>query len=224
MDQPPQDSQRPKPEKEKEKKSPPAGNNLIWYLLALGVGTLFVASLLAGKGRVKIVYGDLRELIQQGAPDRNPEASIEVTEGSGSKEMTVRYSDLRKLKFGPATITGTVTRQVLAPEEKKTEPQPDTSFQTDRLGLQNDNNALFDLAVKNGFTQIRAEEPPSGWGYYSSMIVFMLLFAMILFFMMRRLGGTGSAMAFGRSRGKLFAQEDIDITFEDVAGIDEAVD
>jgi cell division protease FtsH len=31
-------------------------------------------------------------------------------------------------------------------------------------------------------------------------------------------------MAFGRSRGKLIAQEDIDVTFEDVAGIDEAVD
>ena len=42
--------------------------------------------------------------------------------------------------------------------------------------------------------------------------------------MMQRLGGTGSAMAFGRSRGKLYAQEDIGITFNDVAGIDEAVD
>ncbi len=46
----------------------------------------------------------------------------------------------------------------------------------------------------------------------------------IFFFMMRRLGGAGSAMAFGRSRGKLYAQEDIGITFADVAGIDEAVD
>jgi cell division protease FtsH len=41
---------------------------------------------------------------------------------------------------------------------------------------------------------------------------------------MRRLGGAGSAMAFGRSRGKLYAQEEIGITFGDVAGIDEAVD
>ena len=31
-------------------------------------------------------------------------------------------------------------------------------------------------------------------------------------------------MAFGRSRGKMYAQEDIGITFEDVAGIDEAVE
>jgi cell division protease FtsH len=38
------------------------------------------------------------------------------------------------------------------------------------------------------------------------------------------MGGAGSPMAFGRSRGKLFAQEEIEITFEDVAGIEEAVD
>ena len=46
----------------------------------------------------------------------------------------------------------------------------------------------------------------------------------IFFIMMRKLGGAGSAMAFGRSRGKLYAQEEIGITFDDVAGIDEAVD
>ena len=56
------------------------------------------------------------------------------------------------------------------------------------------------------------------------MFVFTLLIVAIFFIMMRRLGGTGSAMAFGRSRGKLYAQEDIGITFNDVAGIDEAVD
>src|SRR5688500_11815521 len=42
--------------------------------------------------------------------------------------------------------------------------------------------------------------------------------------MMRRLGGAGSPMASGRSRGKMYAQEDLGITFEDVAGSDEAVD
>jgi cell division protease FtsH len=42
--------------------------------------------------------------------------------------------------------------------------------------------------------------------------------------MMRRLSGAGSPMAFGRSRGRLYAQEDIGVTFDDVAGIDEAVE
>ena len=46
----------------------------------------------------------------------------------------------------------------------------------------------------------------------------------IAFLLLRRLGGTSSAMAFGRSRGKLLAQEDIGVTFDEVAGIDEAVE
>ena len=56
------------------------------------------------------------------------------------------------------------------------------------------------------------------------MFVLMVLIMAVFFIMMRRLGGAGSAMAFGRSRGKLYAQEDLGITFNDVAGIDEAVD
>ena len=47
---------------------------------------------------------------------------------------------------------------------------------------------------------------------------------LFIFYMMRRLGGAGSPMAFGRSRGKMYAQEDLGVTFEDVAGIDEAVE
>ena len=55
------------------------------------------------------------------------------------------------------------------------------------------------------------------------MFVLTVAILVIFFIMMRRLGGAGSAMAFGRSRGKLYAQEDLGIRFEDVAGIDEAV-
>ena len=43
-------------------------------------------------------------------------------------------------------------------------------------------------------------------------------------FVLRRMGGAGSPMSFGRSRGRLYAQEDLGVTFNDVAGIDEAVD
>jgi cell division protease FtsH len=50
------------------------------------------------------------------------------------------------------------------------------------------------------------------------------LMVLLFVFMVRRVGGAGSPMAFGRSRGKLIAQEDVEVTFEDVAGIEEAVD
>lgn len=42
--------------------------------------------------------------------------------------------------------------------------------------------------------------------------------------MLRRMGGVGSPMSFSRSRGKLYSEEDLPTTFEDAAGIDEAVE
>jgi cell division protease FtsH len=102
--------------------------------------------------------------------------------------------------------------------------EPKVSFYTARMGLENDNNYLFDLLEKEGFTNVRAEKAPSGWKSLMPMFVLMLVIMVIFFVMMRRLGGAGSAMAFGRSRGKLYAQEEIGVTFADVAGVDEAVD
>ena len=215
---------QPDPErKTPERKSPPMGGNMVWYLLALGVGTLFLVSLWSNDSKVQIPYGELIKLIEQGAPETNEKAAIKIVEGRENKELTVRYSQLDELMFGQHEITGTITREILAPEDRKTEPEADTKFHTPRVGLQDDRNALADLARQKGFI-VRGAEAPSGWRYYSPMLIFTLLFVLVFLFMMRRLGGAGGAMAFGRSRGRLFAQEDLEVDFDDVAGIDEAVD
>ena len=65
---------------------------------------------------------------------------------------------------------------------------------------------------------------PSVIAQYLPFIILMLLPVLLIGLMMRKMGGIGSPMQFGRSRGKLYAQEDIAITFDDVAGIDEAVE
>jgi len=64
---------------------------------------------------------------------------------------------------------------------------------------------------------------PSHWAELMPMILMSLIMLGILFIMLRRLA-SGSAMTFGRSRGRLYAQEDINVTFDDVAGIEEAVE
>ena len=212
------------PNRPPERKTPPIGGNIVWYLLALAIGAIFLVNLMDTATKVTLKYGDLEALIDQGAATKNPKAAIEVSEGSAEKPMLVRYSDLGKdLKFSPQDISGTVTRQVLAPEAEKTPAQAKVSFQTPRLGVENDNNALANLATKKGFI-VSAQEAPSGWKSLMPMFLLMLVIMGIFFIMMRRLGGTGSAMAFGRSRGKLYAQEDLGVSFSDVAGIDEAVD
>ena len=66
--------------------------------------------------------------------------------------------------------------------------------------------------------------PPSEW---QAVLIFLLpiVFLLFLFLLLfRRVGGAGSAMSFGRSRARLYAQEEIDSSFQQVAGIDEAVE
>lgn len=69
----------------------------------------------------------------------------------------------------------------------------------------------------------RFSTPATPWEaliYLCMTLVLVLVF--IMFF--RRMGGAGSAMSFARSRGRLYAEEGLKITFDDAAGIDEAVE
>jgi len=218
-DQDNRDSGSPSP----DKRPPIFGPTLIWYLLGGVIASLALISLLRSSSRVDIPYMELVRLIEQGAPRQNPKAAIEVDEGTKDKPVRVEYTNLREVKIGEQEITGTVTRRVLFPPRELKGPE-DVAFRTARLGLENDNNALFNLMKQKGFTDVRAGEPPTFWEQYGFHVLLLLAFVLVLVFLMRRLGGPGSAIAFGRSRGKLFAQEDIGVTFSDVAGVDEAVE
>ena len=48
------------------------------------------------------------------------------------------------------------------------------------------------------------------------------IFFLIWRFVFKKMGPTGSIMSFGKSKGKVYAQEDLKVSFDDVAGIDEA--
>ncbi len=65
-----------------DRKSPPGGNNLVWYLVGVTLVTLVVVSLFGTESQVKIPIGELYRLIQRGSPDKHPEASIDVVEGA----------------------------------------------------------------------------------------------------------------------------------------------
>jgi cell division protease FtsH len=84
-------------------------------------------------------------------------------------------------------------------------------FSVSKVGIDDESQSkLTDLLYERRI-DFSFSDPPAAWEP-----VLVLLF--------RRMGGAGTAMSFGRSRGKLYAQEDIEVTFESVAGIDEAVD
>lgn len=83
---------------------------------------------------------------------------------------------------------------------------------------------LDELLRKERIEDWGYEEGPSRWADFFYLTLFMGICLGCFWLMFRRMGGPGSAIAFGRSRGKLFAQDDIGITFNDVAGIEEAVE
>ena len=56
-----------------------------------------------------------------------------------------------------------------------------------------------------------------------SWIVPMALFAGVWFYLIRRVGGAGGGLLqIGKSRAKVYVETDIKVTFDDVAGVDEA--
>ncbi len=216
------ESKKQSPENDGAKRPRTPAGNLFWYLIVGAAAAVIAMNLMRSATRVEIPYSELVRLIEQGAPSVNPDASIEVVEETAGRKQVVRYSHLDNLKIGPYEVTGTVTREVIAPLPD--DPVPGVPFRTGRMGLEDDNNYLFNLAKEHGFSQVRGEDPPSPWGYATSLLLPLLLAVFLFMILARRLGGPGSAMAFGRSRGKLFMQEDIGVTFDDVAGVDEAVE
>jgi cell division protease FtsH len=59
--------------------------------------------------------------------------------------------------------------------------------------------------------------------FFTNWILPMLFFILVWGFLMKRMGGaSGGLMSIGKSKAKIYMEKDINIRFEDVAGIDEA--
>lgn len=71
-------------------------------------------------------------------------------------------------------------------------------------------------------------DPPEESPWYMTMLVswfpMLLLIGVWIFFMRQMQNTGGKAMSFGRSRARLLNQDNAKVTFEDVAGVDEAKD
>ncbi len=66
------------------------------------------------------------------------------------------------------------------------------------------------------------EGSPTLWGILISWFPFLLLIGVWIFFMRQMQGGSGKAMGFGKSKAKMLTETAGRVTFEDVAGVDEA--
>jgi cell division protease FtsH len=223
--QTPRDHQKPA-----DKKPPQQGGALVWYMLGLGVLVLLMVTIFSSGSEQTITWSDFLQLVAASDPQA-PDAPgyVDVVDNSGARPQKVRISGLSKVVIGTNSVTARVTRQALrsAASEGEAAVQPVGELEKGVLLRVDRDPAEQKLA------ELLNEHHIEGWSYAGSpspllswlpVLFLTALFVMLFVFMIRRMGGAGSPMAFGRSRGKLYAQEDIDVTFEDVAGIDEAVE
>jgi cell division protease FtsH len=139
----------------------------------------------------------------------------------------VKDGNVKEISSTGDAIQGTFKKAIKYPSNEKDAPTS-TSFATQVPSFA-DNQELSNLLQNNGVT-IDAQPPNSGPSLIESLIFGFgpTLFLVLLFvFIMRRASGAagaGGLMSFGRSRARRVEASDQQITFEDVAGIDEAKD
>ncbi len=89
-----------------------------------------------------------------------------------------------------------------------------------------EDTSLTQRLIENNVQVVAKAQTPSGlMSMISVWLPFILLIGLWFFFMNRMQGGgKGGAMGFGKSRAKLLTEKHGRVTFDDVAGIDEAKD
>ena len=79
------------------------------------------------------------------------------------------------------------------------------------------------LRAQNVKITAKPDDEPGLWqSILVSWVPMLLLVGVWIFFMRQMQAGGGKAMSFGKSKARLFAGKDNKVTFQDVAGIDEA--
>ena len=125
-------------------------------------------------------------------------------------KASVRSSQVAEVKVGDATIHG----QFKGGQGDK----GSTAFTTTRI----DDPKLVEELEAHGVKY--SGEVVSRWlPEVLSWVVPLLLLVALWSFFFRRIGGAeGGVMSFARSKAKIFAEDDVKVSFADVAGVDEA--
>ena len=132
----------------------------------------------------------------------------------GAPARTVSYTEFKeKLRANEVQSVVVATSRIRA-----TLKRADESITAVRV----EDPGLIGELEKHG-VQVSGEAATTGW---SPILIWLLPIAFLFYYWSRATSNpaTGGALAFGRSRAKIYADDDVKVTFADVAGIDEATD
>ncbi len=136
---------------------------------------------------------------------------------SGSSQQSISYSD-----FINRVQQGNVANVVLDGERVLIRGKDGTQYST----IRPDGVDVADQLLINDVPfEALAQDRNGILAYVGTLLPFLILIGIWVFFMNRMQGGgRGGAMGFGKSKAKLLTEKHGRVTFDDVAGIDEAKD
>lgn len=196
--------------------------NWIWYLVLTAVVVLAATAFIVNNSIYRMKYPDLVNLLKQtryNADKTQQEGftgKIIVPAGDSRND---ELSEISNVRVDETFVSGSLFRRTagdaLKPVKVEFRSYKDNSDQTNAELRQLLTDSKVDWYYSDG---------PSFMTQYGPLLVLLGLTFLIVMFAVRKINGVGSPMSFGRSRGRLYAQDDIGINFDDIAGVDEAVE
>jgi cell division protease FtsH len=215
--------------KRSESRSSPLGPTFFLSLFLLIGGVVLVMLVVNQLSEHEIAYQDFVRLVEnsrrdeQGRLAENSTGEWIVARERGNTIEKVRYSNLREVRVGDRAVTGKVDYLEVVPPPKSLKPTAQR-FHTNFLPSDGTVDQIRVLLESNRIPGWQFAPEPGIWRTQWLLIVMTGVVIVFFVVLLRRISGAGSPMSFGRSRGRLYAQEDLGVTFDDVAGIDEAVE
>jgi len=157
---------------------------------------------------VAMVYFNIRKQPSAGGPLSISQVAQQVEAGKVARIIVRNDNSLTVISFSDSTIEQTARKE------------PETTLVSQLLALGVTPDQLLKVSVE--------VNPPSPWAgllTLASYFLPVLLFGVLFWFIFRQAqGSNNAAMAFGKSKARMFSGEHPTVTFEDVAGIDESKD
>ena len=225
----------------------------VWLMLIALVGAILLSGYLMKSGAYHLRYPDLVQLLEEtryesygsnslvdsssflsvdlmrnavgdaddSVESAKPPKGVIVVPSERNPQAMVELTRPELIAIAEGIITGSVHMRATANKEAKSEL---VSFVTERTIRNDSEDARLINLLKKSNVVWDTSRPNTFLADHGFSLLMIIVLVVLGFIMVKRLGGVGSPMAFGRSRGKLYSHEDLAITFDDVAGIDEAVE
>lgn len=232
-------------EEDQDKKGEGRSNNWVWYLVLTCIILLSVGMFVVNNSIYRLKYPDLIALLEQthyqtkGGEETTDTRDFINSDGSVSQvrirnkieissaakpSIVIELSKIRNIQVDESTVSGEVFKRVL----KDGRPLDGDEGSVTPFRCNKDDNDQTSHELRQALDASNVDwfysDGPSFMNQYGPILIMVGAAFLIMMFAARRISGIGSPMSFGRSRGRLYAQDDIGITFDDIAGVEEAVE